>query len=163
MKKLVLLSVITLFLASCDQILKDRKQNEVDVDTEKNIVLGTVKDAHGCVTSAGYKWSQLRKECIRPLEEGYRLNTIEELKGEETATSAFVIFEQDGGDRAELFLPNTDESTLLKRENKNSPYKDANWTLEQQKNYSLKKNGQLVYAGAEILEGQITGDDRKEE
>lgn len=163
MKKLVLLSAITLFITSCDQILKDRKSNEVDVDTDKNVVLGTVKDAHGCVTSAGYRWSQLRKECIRPLEEGYRLNTIEELKGEETATSAFVIFEQDGGDRAELFLPNTDESTLLKRENKKSPYKDANWTLEQQKNYSLKKNGQLLYAGAEILEGQITGDDRKEE
>lgn len=163
MKKLVLLSAITLFMSSCDQILKDRKRSEVDVNTDKNVVLGTVKDAHGCVTSAGYRWSKLRKECIRPIEEGYRLNTIEELKGESASTSAFVVFEGDGGNQAELFLPNTEDPILLARERKNAPYKNDHWMLEQQKKYSLKKDGQLLYAGAEILEGQITGDDREEE
>lgn len=153
-----------LFVSSCDQILKDRKRDEVDVNTTgKNVVLGTVKDAHGCVTSAGYRWSKLRKDCIRPIEEGYRLNTIDELKDESAVTSAFVVFEADGGDKAELFLPETDDPILLERDGKNAPYKNKHWLLEQQKKYSLKKDGQLLYAGAEIPEGQITGDDREEQ
>ena len=87
---------------------------------------------------------------------------IEELKEESAVTSAFVVFEEDG-DRAELFLPNEDESTILKRESKGKPYKDSHWVLEQQKKYSLKKDGQLLYAGAEVQEGQITGYDSEEQ
>jgi len=158
MKKLLLLSVIGISLFSCDQILKDRKDDDVEVDTNKNVVLGTTKDANGCVTSAGYRWSLLRKECIRGVEEGYRLNSIDELQGESTNKSAFVIFEEDG-DRAELFLPDETKSILLTREKKGAPYKDKHWILQQSKSYSLKKNGVLMYAGAEIEEGQITGDE----
>lgn len=158
MKKLLLLAVIGMSLVSCDQILKDRKDDDVEVDTNKNVVLGTNKDANGCVTSAGYRWSLLRKECIRAVEEGYRLNTIDSLKGESIAHSAFVVFD-DEGDKAELFLPDNKKSILLTRAKKGAPYKDAHWTLQQNKSYSLKKDGQLFYAGAEIEEGQITGDD----
>lgn len=161
MKKLLLLSVLGLSLFSCDQILKDRKDDDVEVTTNKNVVLGTTKDANGCVTSAGYRWSLLRKECVRPVEEGYRLNTIDSLKGESTTRSAFVIFEEDG-DKAELFLPDNKKSILLTRDKNGSPYKDKHWILQQNKNYSLKKNGVLLYAGAQIEEGQITGDDEEE-
>jgi len=161
MKKLLLLSVLGFSLFSCDQILKDRKDDDVEVDTNKNVVLGTTKDANGCVTSAGYRWSLLRKECIRAVEEGYRLNSIEELQGESITKSAFVVFEEDG-DRAELFLPDNTRSILLTREKKGAPYKDKHWTLQQDKSYSLKKDGTLLYAGAQIEEGQITGDDEEE-
>lgn len=161
MKKLALLSAITLVLFSCEGIFKERKNDDAVSGTDKNVVLGTDKDAHGCVASAGYKWSKLKEECVRVFEEGYRLNSIEELKGESMTKSAFVLFEENG-DRAELFLPDEPDAVMLTREKEGSPYKGGKWSLELQKKYSLKKNGQLLYAGAEIEEGQITGDDRAE-
>ena len=161
MKKLILLSALSFFMFSCDQILKDRKDDDVEVNANKNVVLGTDKDENGCVASAGYRWSLLKKECVRVFEEGYRLNSINELKGESTTKSAFVLFE-DGGDKAELFLPNGTDSVMLTREKEGAPYKGSSWTLELQNKYSLKKNGQLLFAGAEIQEGQITGDDKAE-
>lgn len=161
MKKLLLLLALGCSMASCDYILKKREDKEAKVGTNKNVVLGTDKDANGCVTSAGYRWSVLRDECIRPVEEGYRLNSIQQLKDEEDIASAFVLFEEDG-DRAELFLPDGKPSVMLKKESDNGPYKAPHWNLALNKNYSLKKDGQLVYAGAQIEEGQITGTDEAE-
>jgi hypothetical protein len=161
MKKLILLSALMMFTLSCEQMLKDRKNEDEEVKADKNVVLGTVKDSHGCVTSAGYRWSQLRKECLRPLEEGYRLNTIDQLEGEGTSKSVFVVFEDDGN-RAELFFPDTTESIIIKKESKDGVYANDHWSLELDKKYSLKKDGVLLYAGAEIEEGQITGDDKEE-
>jgi hypothetical protein len=161
MKKLVLLSALGMLLFSCDYIFKDRKESEVDVKTDK-VVLGTDKDANGCVASAGYRWSELSKECVRVFEEGYRLNSIEELEGESTVKSAFVIFEENGGDRAELFLPDGSKSIMLKRDTKTGPYKNKQWTLQLQNGYRLIKGGQTMYAGAAIEENQVTGDDKEE-
>jgi len=31
-------------------------------------IVGADKDVHGCIASAGYQWSELRKQCIRPFE-----------------------------------------------------------------------------------------------
>jgi hypothetical protein len=161
MKKLILLPALCLFMFSCEGILKDRKDDDVEVNPNNKVVLGTDKDANGCVASAGYRWSKLKNECIRVFEEGYRLNSIDELKGESMTKSAFVLFEEEG-DRAELFLPDGSESVMLTREKKGMPYKAKHWSLELQKKYSLKKDGHLLFAGAEILEGQITGDDKAE-
>ena len=162
MKKLVLLLVLSALSLSCDYMLKEREDNEVEVKTDKKVVLGTVKDEHGCVSTAGYKWSQLSKECIRPFEEGYRLNPIEKLEGDSTAKSAFVVFEEEGGNKAELFLPDTPESILLEKEKNDAPYTNGQWTLRLENGYMLKKSGQLLFAGAAVEEGQITGDDRVE-
>lgn len=161
MKRMFLLIAIVLSLASCDFIFKDRSDEDVEVKAGDNVVLGTVKDENGCVSTAGYKWSKLGKACIRPFEEGYRLNTIEKLEGESTAKSAFVVFEENG-DQAELFLPDTPESILLKRDKKNGPYTNSHWILQPGNGYSLKKDGVLLYAGAAIEEAQITGDDKIE-
>ena len=35
---------------------------------QKNISVGGQKDKHGCYTGAGYQWSELKKDCIRPFE-----------------------------------------------------------------------------------------------
>lgn len=162
MKKLVLLFALGTLLLSCDFILKDRKNNEVEVNPDQKVVIGNDKDAQGCVASAGYRWSELNKECIRVFEEGYRLNSIDELKGESTFKSAFVVFEKEDGDKAELFLPDGSKSIMLTREKKDGPYKNKEWSLQLQKGYSLTKNGEILYAGAAIEENQITGDDREE-
>jgi len=162
MKKLVLLLALAIVSPSCEYMLKDRKETESEVKTDQKVVLGTVKDEHGCVSSAGYRWSQLTKECIRPFETGYRLNSIEKLEGDNTAKSAFVVFEEAGGDKAELFLPDGSKSIILTKEKSDAPYVNGDWILRLEAGYTLKKSGQLLYAGAAVEEGQVTGDDRIE-
>lgn len=165
MKKPVLLFLASLCFISCDFVMKKRDNKDKEAtEASKKVVLGTDKDENGCVASAGYRWSVLKNECIRPVEECYRLNTIEQLASESDVTSAYVAFEEDGGNRAELFLPGTTNSIILKQDGKSDPYKDKNWILYSQNGYKLKKNGNLLYAGAAaVQEGQITGDDQQEQ
>ena len=163
MKKLFPLAAILFFFVSCDQILKDDvKSNDVVEKADKKVIMGADKDANGCVTSAGYRWSLLKKQCIRIFEEGYRLNAVTELKSGDTSKSAFVIFEEEGN-KAELYLPDGIASILLEREKEGSPYKNAEWSLQLSNGYSLLKNGEPQYAGAAIEEQQITGSDKQED
>jgi len=164
MKKPVLILLSALCLVSCDYIMKKRDAQSQNANTvsDKKVVLGTDKDKNGCVTSAGYRWSKITEECIRPVEEGFRLNTIDQIEGESDVISAFIIFEEDG-DRAELFLPNNIESQLLKKQSKDGRYKNSHWSLESQKGYKLKRDGKLIYVGAAaVQENQVTGDYKEE-
>ncbi|NDI99140.1 hypothetical protein GWA97_08650 [Flavobacterium sp. LaA7.5] len=162
MKKLFPLAVMLFFLVSCEHILKDTENKETVEKSDKRVILGTDKDANGCVTSAGYRWSSIKNQCIRVFEEGYRLNIVAELKSEGISKSAFVIFEEKGN-RAELYLPNETAAILLEREKEGSPYKNNVWLLQLNNGYSLLKNGEPQYAGAAIEEQQITGSDIQEQ
>ena len=162
MKKLFLLLTFVTAFTSCDFILKDRsKDKKTEVKPEEKVVLGMDKDDKGCVTSAGYKWSEIRKECVRVSEEGYRLNQIQELEEEDASASAFVLFEKDG-DRAELYLPDAPKAIMLKQSVKNGAYKNKEYSLQSKTGYTLKKNGTVIYAGAAVQENQVTGDDSAE-
>ncbi len=162
MKKLFLLAACLLVVSSCDFMLKKRDES-TEVKTEQKVVLGNDKDDNGCVTSAGYRWSLLNKECTRVSEEGYRLNSINELKEENSLQSAFVIFENDG-DRAELFLPEEKSpSIMLEREKEGTPYTGNGWILQKAKGYTLSKDGQIYYAAAAIEENRVIGSDQPEE
>jgi len=161
MKKLLLIPALILFLASCDLILKQRDDTEAEVNTNENVVLGNDKDEKGCVTSAGYKWSLLRKECIRVFEEGYRLNAVDTLKSDDMQQSAFVIFDKEAT-QAELYLPNTPKSILLKKQG-DAVYKSGDWLLRTDSNYQLRKQGTVLYTAAVIKENRIIGDDWKGE
>lgn len=153
----ILIASLCLF-SSCDYIMKKRETGKEGSATDTKIVLGNDKDENGCVASAGYRWSIIKEECIRPLEECYRLNSIEQLESESDIKSVFVVFEEDGN-RAELFLPNSTKSIMLKKDTKNGPYKDGHWSLFAQNGYKLSKDGRLQFAGAAaVQEGQITGD-----
>lgn len=153
----ILIASVCLF-SSCDYIMKRRETGKEGTETNKNVVLGTDKDENGCVTSAGYRWSVIKEECIRPVEECYRLNSIEQLATESDIKSVYVVFEEDG-DRAELFLPSSTKSIMLKKDSKKGHYKDAHWSLYAQNGYKLSKDGKLMFAGAAApQEGQITGD-----
>jgi hypothetical protein len=163
MKKLFFIAALALTLTSCDFMLKEREDTETEVKTEQKVVIGTDKDENGCVASAGYRWSILKNNCTRVFEEGYRLNTIEELKKEDASKSAFIIFEEDG-DRAELFLPDEGSSSvMLKREKEGKPYTGSGWTLLQNKGYTLSRKGQILFAAAAIEENKIIGSDQPEE
>ncbi|WP_417351414.1 hypothetical protein [Flavobacterium alkalisoli] len=159
MKKLLMLLFAGLSFISCEQMLKDRG-GDAEVEPEKKVVLGNDKDAKGCVTSAGYRWSLLNKECIRVFEDGYRLNPLNELKETGTSLSAFIIFNDDKS-VAELFLPDSSKSYLLSKQ-EDGIYKSDEWELEVNKDYTLSKEGVALYAGALIEEHRVTGDDNEQ-
>ncbi len=164
MKKYLILwaSAGILFLSSCDFILKSRDDKD-DAAKKPQVVTGTDtdKDDKGCVISAGYRWSTLEKDCIRPIEQGYRLNSIDMAEGESTFKSSFVIFDKDK-EQAELFLPDLRTSNILKKDKKGL-YTDSHWVLNVGQKYKLLKDGELLYIGAEVQEGQVTGNDNPED
>lgn len=58
-------------------------------------LVGNDRDDHGCIASAGYRWSEAKKDCIRIWEVGERLDN-----GDKTA---FVVFSNDSV-LAEVYL-----------------------------------------------------------
>ena len=160
MKKLLLLLALGMLLVSCDYIMKKRGGADAEVKTDKKVVLGNDKDDKGCVASAGYRWSLVRKECIRIFEEGYRLNRISELKTDDDTEGAFVVFDKERNE-AELFLPTNPKSFLLKKE-KDGRYKNGNWLLLINEGFTLKNRGHIMYAGATVQENKIISDDQQE-
>jgi len=102
MRKTVILILGIFILASCGNT--GNKSN----DTEPLKSLGSDKDEHGCINSAGYTWSIIKQECIRVWETGNRLNPIDEKE----TTSAFVVFNADKS-KLELFLPNAKSTVIL--------------------------------------------------
>jgi hypothetical protein len=161
MKKYVFLMAAACSMMSCDFIMKGQDEAKTGPTGNEKVVIGNDKDDKGCVISAGYRWSLLKNDCIRPLEEGYRLNSIEQVEGESTFKSSFVTFDENK-EKGELFLPDTRSSILLTK-GKNGAYSDKHWTLSLANGYRLQKDGQLLYVGAAVQEGQVTGDDKEED
>jgi len=44
------------------------KKTEFKEKVNTATIVGADKDAHGCKASAGYQWSELKQECVRPFE-----------------------------------------------------------------------------------------------
>ncbi len=100
---------------------------------------GADKDAHGCIASAGYTYSQLKKECIRTFEQKIQLKEIA-TKGNYTAA---VLFNKDQS-KAEIFLKEEKTSVNLNRSSKGI-WKNGTYTLTQDKGFVLSKNKKAVY------------------
>ena len=52
-----------------------KKEAETSERKEKEAVVGSDKDEHGCIASAGYTWSEVQKDCIHLWEKGVRTAT----------------------------------------------------------------------------------------
>ena len=100
---------------------------------------GADKDAHGCIASAGYTYSQLKKECIRTFEQKIQLKEIA-TKGNYTAA---VLFNKDQS-KAEIFLKEEKTSVILNNTSKGI-WKNATYTLTKNKGFVLSKNKKAVY------------------
>lgn len=101
--------------------------------------VGADKDTYGCIASAGYTYSQLKKECIRTFEQKIQLKEIA-TKGNFTAA---VLFNKDRS-KAEIFLKEEKTSVILKRTAKGF-WKNATFTLMKNKGFVLSKNKRAVY------------------
>ncbi|KXH84806.1 hypothetical protein [Chryseobacterium kwangjuense] len=107
--------------------------------------VGGDKDAHGCIGSAGYTYSQIKKDCVRVFEQKIKLTEVEP-KGSYTSMTA-VIFSKDMK-KAEIFIPDTDgESLILTRVGKGKIWKKDDYVLVPFKKgeYQLKKDNVVIY------------------
>ncbi len=74
--------------------------------------MGNDRDEHGCIASAGYQWSELLKDCIRPFEKGIKLISATD---EFSQFASFLIVNADSS-KVEVFMPKTKERPILIRQ-----------------------------------------------
>lgn len=117
--------------------------------------LGADRDAHGCIGSAGYAWSEIRKSCVRLFEVGLRLDPVPPPKGNEATLSAFLVFAADDrapakNDSVELFVPGTTGGALLLRDKKATSYakEGSAFKAKPGKLWTIEKDGKPAFAQA---------------
>lgn len=109
--------------------------------------VGGDRDSHGCIGSAGYTYSQVKKDCVRLFEQKIKLNEVKP-KGSSTSMTA-VIFSKDMN-QAEIFLPDTNSGSLILTKfgrSTSKTWKNGKYTLVHYKKtgYQLKKDNVVIY------------------
>ncbi|MCJ8152755.1 hypothetical protein MKJ01_03120 [Chryseobacterium sp. SSA4.19] len=139
MKKLTLLTICLLVLSSCE------KPKTTENTTKKEKQVGSDKDDHGCIASAGQTWSELEQDCIQVFNKGFRLNPIE-VKKDEAVISAFVLSSDDQS-KLELFLPdNTEHHTIILNKADKDTYQNGRYKYDSDKSI-LYVDGVEKYKG----------------
>ncbi|MGU5677943.1 hypothetical protein ACV1C4_22960 [Aeromonas hydrophila] len=111
--------------------------------TPEQHLVGSDRDSHGCIGSAGYQWSALTKQCVRLFEQGIRLNPTD--AGQ--TSSAFVLFNADQS-LAELTLPSGEQHLLTRQGAEgNWSWQGSGYTLFPWKGYVLKAGEQTLFHG----------------
>lgn len=85
---LIIVSIITTALIACspkivvttptsEPVATIESPIELEDELEPKILMdGDTKDEHGCIPTAGYQWSEVRKECIQIWMTGTRLEPV---------------------------------------------------------------------------------------
>lgn len=124
-------------LVSCGSSAE--KKAAATADAEKTAKVGDDKDEHGCITSAGYTWSEVQKDCIRLWEKGVRMEGTDD--GNKTL---FLVFSPDST-QVELFFSgqNVPDEILDRRSLPSGGYA---WNMEDDdtKNVCLKYDKWIV-------------------
>ena len=84
----------------------DQAKAETQEEPKANLV-GNDRDDHGCIASAGYQWSELLKDCIRPFEKGVKLGSA--TNGN---SAAYLVFNADST-KIEVFMKEMDVRPIL--------------------------------------------------
>ncbi|MFM5341195.1 hypothetical protein ACEUA8_10695 [Aeromonas veronii] len=111
--------------------------------TPEQHLVGSDRDSHGCIGSAGYQWSALTGKCVRLFEQGIRLNPTDASQ----TSSAFVLFNTDQS-KAELTLPTGEQHQLARQGMEgNWSWQGCGYTLFPWKGYVLKSGDKVLYQG----------------
>ncbi len=103
MRHLTKLAIVlfTFSLAACNSSgSKIQSETKTQTITENAVRVGGDRDKHNCIPSAGYSWSQSRKECVRVWEVGIKLF---DLQNPNQSAYDLIIFSQDST-MAEVYL-----------------------------------------------------------
>ncbi|UWX61351.1 hypothetical protein N0B40_03515 [Chryseobacterium oranimense] len=117
---------------------------------QKSPVVGGDKDVHGCRSSAGYTYSQIKNDCVKVFEQKIRLKEVNSDKSYTSMTA--VIFSKDMK-RAEIFIPDGNaKSIILTREGKSKMWKSGSYIKEtyvlvpyKKAGYQIKKDDVVIY------------------
>ncbi len=139
MKKIVFLTMVALIAISCNTSSKKTETTEAAVEQE---AIGGAKDEHGCLSSAGETWSELKQTCLQIFNVGIRLNPIE-VKENEAVISAFVLFSEDNN-KAELFLSSENQPNIILEKTQENIYANDAYTYNPQTG-TLSIEGKEVY------------------
>lgn len=115
-----------------------------NAQVKKTPKAGAGKDAHGCVASAGYTYSKLKKDCIRVFEQKIQLKEVAPTTSH--SSIAGVIFSDDNT-TVEVFVPSEKDSQLLKRTGKKGSYvwKNTKYSFSGTKSYTLLKGDKVIF------------------
>ena len=158
MKKLVYILLLT-SLFSCDYILKNPPKDTTEMDSIVKNQVNDDKNENGCDLKAGYKWSNMTKKCVRVFEEGYRLTSIER-DSLAKRKNAFFFVDEDSL-IAEVFLPDSKESIVFKRESEDQNFKFQNFEFRTNKGFYLYYKQTLMFQPAIPVDTKILGKDEE--
>ncbi|MBR2081862.1 MAG: hypothetical protein IJ876_02475 [Elusimicrobiaceae bacterium] len=120
--------------------------------TPSQTTVGSDRDTHNCIASAGYTFSVVRNDCIRVWEEGTALMPTVQI--EEPVLAAYVVRSANWKE-AEIFLPGQENSIILTLQD-NTPVTtwtgpQGNWVLtyDKEQGWKLSLDGELLYTGNE--------------
>ena len=154
MKKLVYILLLT-SLFSCDYILKNPPKDTTEMDSIVKNQVNDDKNENGCDLKAGYKWSNMTKKCVRVFEEGYRLTSIER-DSLARRKNAFFFVDEDSL-IAEVFLPDSKESIVFKRESEDQNFKFQNFEFRVNKGFYLYYKQTLMFQPAIPMDTKVLG------
>ena len=158
MKKfLYILLLASLF--SCDYILKNPPKDTTEMDSIMKNQVNDDKNENGCDLKAGYKWSNMTKKCVRVFEEGYRLTSIER-DSLARRKNAFFFVDEDSL-IAEVFLPDSKESIVFKRESDDQNFKFQNFEFRTNKGFYLYYKQTLMFQPAIPVDTKVLGKDEE--
>lgn len=141
MKRIAFLTMVALMAISCNNSSKKTETTETTETTVEQEAIGGAKDEHGCLSSAGETWSELKQTCLQIFNVGIRLNPIE-VKENEAVISAFVLFSEDNN-KAELFLPSGNQPNIILEKTQENIYVKDTYTYN-------SKTGALSIEGKEV-------------
>src|SRR5690606_40149314 len=107
MKKTFLIILTGFSLISCDKIIK--QNNDSQIESKENTLqekVGGDKDEHGCISSAGYTWRNLRGDCVQLCEVAYRLSPVSDPTNDDATYAAIIsacVLFNDNESELELF------------------------------------------------------------
>lgn len=138
--------------AGCQQ----KRQQSTSTEAQDTLVqVGNDRDEHGCIASAGYVWSEVRKDCIRPFEEGVRMESTDQEN-----LSLFLVFSQDSS-KVELFFSDGRPNEIL--DQRKLPKGGFAWNVEDDdtKNVRKDKDGWTVSQRNRLIFQQVTQPEKK--
>ncbi|MFY7810301.1 MAG: hypothetical protein ACOVQ2_01085 [Flavobacterium sp.] len=116
MKLKLMLITSVFYLLSCGEKKTETNTDEnIKKDTTEAAVVGEDKDPNGCITSAGFTWSQVKNKCIQPFTDGLAFEEYMPEAGKSTS-AAYVVLSDDKS-KAEIFWGGTDKPALLTKAN----------------------------------------------
>ncbi|MCL6259305.1 hypothetical protein M3O96_09415 [Aquiflexum sp. TKW24L] len=99
--------ILIFILISCS------KTPQQEILYGKKTLVGSDKDPNGCIGSAGYTWSEAKKDCIRIFESGTSFVTYDAATGVMDSTKVAYVVLADDKSQAEVFYGGTDKPILL--------------------------------------------------